>query len=130
MVYRRVHPNWINWATDPPEIASGAFQDTTPERAEELGYPGPGMSVHRAAVLAELGMVPRDLLAGHEEFGLVGIRVGDLRANEMGVDPRPEEADPTHAVVFPVEDGRVKRSRGMQKRTRDAAHWEIIPGEG
>lgn len=90
VLFRRVAPPLVDWDQPDeegrPRLHSGAFQDYTDERARELGYPGPSMSVHLASVLAEFGRAPQDLLAEYgPAYGLVRFTAGDLRAHSMGV---------------------------------------------
>ncbi len=126
VLYRRVHPNYVDVDEDGTlKVQSGAFQDASAEWAHEHGYPGPAMSVHLRSVLKSEGKHPSSVLEGLLGFGLVRLRAGDLRDHGMGIQRRPTEDDPSHAVVFAID--RSKRSGGQQKRTRDAAEWEITP---
>ncbi len=126
VLLRRVSPAYIEVSDDGTLVfRGGAFQDASEEWAWEHGYPAPAMSVHLLSVLESEGKDPSLLLEGFPRFGLVRLRSGDLREHGMGIQRRPTEDDPSHAVVFAI--GRPKRSGGQQKRTRDAAAWEITP---
>lgn len=130
VLFRRVAPDFIAWEQvdehGVPAFRSGAFQDYPEERARELGYPGPAMSVHLADILEQLGKSPEEFLAPHgPEFGLVCFPAGTLRAHDMGVQRRATDDDPSHAVVFATTRG--KRNRAQQKRTRESAQWVVPP---
>lgn len=130
VLLRRVAPEFIDMddldEEGRPRLSSAAFQDYQESRARELGYPGPAMSVHLASVLDESGKSAESVLVGQRPgFGLVRFTAGDVRAHSMGVQRRPTEDDPAHAVVFATN--RPKRSASQQKRVRDAAEWIVIP---
>lgn len=126
VLLRRVPPHYVEVdETGEVTVQSGAFQDASADWAHEHGYPGPAMSVHLLSVLMSEGRSPDSVLGGLPSFGLVRLLAGNLRQHGMGIQQRPTEDDPSHAVVFAV--GRPKRSGGQQKRTRDAAEWEIVP---
>src|SRR2546421_1120944 len=81
ILYRRIPNQWIDWTVneDSPRIRRAAFQDYSPRKAMEMGYPGACMSVGLSSVLEEQGRVPEELLEGWgDAYGLASVTAGDV----------------------------------------------------
>lgn len=114
------------------QISGNAFSDYPELRARELGYPGPCMSVALEAKLREHGFGPERLILDHPGYGVVRIRVEDLRSLtrsngeecHQGVMASPEETEPWHAVVFEPRGG--QRQKPVKAAIAAVAQW-VIP---
>jgi len=127
LLYRRVHPTWIDW-TDPdaPRVRRVAFQDQKEAVALEMGLPGPCLSVGLSSVLEEHNVDPAKMLESWGyEYGLASIRAGGARGSNQGVMRWPTEDEPWHGVVFAASGG--KRSSGVQSHLAQSAKWVHIP---
>lgn len=133
-VYRRIPPDALNWsslsAQGQPKINKNAFSDLPEEQARILGCPGRAMSVSIHSILMSHRLDPAVYLlsAQWQAYGLVRIRVRDLRAaGSQGLQPWPTDEDISHAVVFTTTAGAMKRNKGDERRTREAAEWVVVP---
>jgi hypothetical protein len=91
-------------------VSSAAFDDDVD---------GQPMSV----VVARSDRDPRDILVGHDGYGLVAISVEAAEAADQRVVWSPTADEPDHGhVIGPKTPGR-------RKRLRDSAHWVIRPPE-
>lgn len=66
---------------------------------------------------------PMEVLAGHEGFGLVELRIDDLGALGLAVVPNPLPNEPTHASVV----GDI--SHAVRKSVANQARW-VVPAGG
>jgi len=137
ILYRRVGWDAIGGRdrVPPGEIASfngNSFSDYPETKAREMGYPGPCMSVASAEVLTVNGSGPERLVDGFNGYGLVSLRVGDLRnltrvngqPCPQGVMLVPEDGQPWHAVVFCLSGH--QRTKPIKEAIRAIAEW-VIP---
>jgi hypothetical protein len=114
-----------------PRLTKNAFGDYSRDKAVELGYPGPCMSVAVSSIMLEQGQSPADLLIGFEGYGLAGIPAADLRGLErksgnpcpQGIMLAATPKEPWHAVVFSYNAG--MRSDGDRQAIADKAFWEV-----
>lgn len=104
ILYRRVRNDQWVWAEGRPQ--SGAFDDS-PD--------GSPMSVAIHSRLRAVGLEPKDLLAGHPQFGLVSLTVGFVRSLGFAVTADPPVAgEPAHAWVAGKKT--TSRKRRMAKK--------------
>ncbi len=135
-VYRRVDWDRIGGrrSCPPGEVArlsGNAFQDYDEEKARELGYPGPCMSVALGVALLARGHTPRQAIEKYQGYGLARVSVAALRRLRrhngspcpQGVMAAPTEAEPWHGVVFDYEPG--KRKGAVCTAICRVAQWEI-----
>lgn len=97
---RRINPDWIEPDLDAPHgwrPKSQAFQDM-----EQAGVRA--MSVHDESRLLAIGREVTDLLDGFVGYGLVALRVSDVRSLgytiAMAPDPNDTRCGAAHAHVF------------------------------
>lgn len=111
---RRVHPDWIirNENTGVTEVSTGAFSDSSD---------GTGMSASAAGLLSAAGMSEDDALAGYDGYGLVALRVGQVRELGQAIVRRPTDRDPAHVEVVG------KKTRAIKKAFKRAAVWVVCP---
>lgn len=131
-IYRVVRPIEIDWAdqlADGPGAASRAFQDYTVDKAQELGYAAPGMSVAIGPLLDELALEPTCMLQDFDDsHGIVVIRAGGLRTVDppVGIMRDPLVGRTWHGMVF--AKSRLRLSRGQKRSIRDQVlGWVHIP---
>jgi hypothetical protein len=136
VLYRRVDWDKIGGkAKYPPgeigKINSNCFTDYPAEKATDLGYPGPCMSVGVSTVLQDYEHEPSKMLEGFSDYGLACVTAGDLRKLTRGDgEPRPQgimlsptDDEPWHGVVFDLID--LQRSNATRKAVARIAAWEI-----
>jgi len=70
--------------------------------------------------VAAAGRDPREIMRGHEEFGLVELSIEDLEAAGQVLVPRPMEDDPHHAEV-------IGDKRTAKRELAKACRWVIPP---
>lgn len=110
-------PGTVVWRRIPPwHFPKKARQHRPDSPAFDDDEDGP-MSV----VVARADRDPREVLVGHDGFGLVELSLEDLEGvgQQLAADPLPEEAD--HALV--VGNKTDSRKRNMAK----AARWVVPP---
>lgn len=138
IVYRRVSWEKLGGRDacprgDTAKLSGNAFTDYPAEKALEMGFPGPCMSVDVSTVLSARGLTPDHVLRDLSGFGLAGVRAGDLRDLRrkngdpcpQGIMPAPTPAEPWHAVVFGAGLMK-KRSGGENRAIADVAFW-VLP---
>jgi hypothetical protein len=107
-VWRRIGPlQYTDHGDGRIEAMSGAFADSKESP----------LSVD----LAETAGSPQKTRQGWDQYGVVEIRVGDVRALGLGVTREPREGNDAHAYVHG------KKTKGVQRRLRQAASWVIKP---
>lgn|GEM_PF-6771375 len=74
--------------------------------------------------MIELGIHPRDLIAGHPGALLAYITAGVVRDHGKGVVREPVDDDPSHGNLTGPD------TTGIRKRLARTADWEIGPGAG
>lgn len=113
VLWRRV--NYLFWErlADGWRISSEAFANSSD---------GSGMSVHLVDVAREEGLTHRDLLPDPKEnWGVVALTAGQVRALRQIVVREPEPHDPSHAEVVGGKTSKVR------KRLRDRASIAFEP---
>lgn len=130
VAYRRVNPNWINWGVQDeagnPRVTSQAFQDCTPETAQRLGVPAPGMSLALSGVLERLGFEPDKILEPVDEsYGVVALEINSLRSLNQGVQRWPTDSESWHAIVF--DRSGTRRAKSICTAVAALASWVIVP---
>ena len=70
---------------------------------------GSGMSVHLASPLLAEGLAAENVVPDTAQFGVVAMRVGDLRACGQGVIRDPEVNDPHHCEVVGSKSSSVRK---------------------
>lgn len=74
-----------------------------------------------SVVIARPGREPQEVLAGHDGYGLVALRVEDLLSLQLIVAPNPLQTEPDHALVIGPKTDATRRA--MSK----LATWVIPP---
>ena len=107
-VFRRVPPPYLPKAEDVDRHpSSGAFNDSSD---------GSGMSVDM-----DQGQAPEESLRGYDGYGLVALRVRDLKAQGFSIVPAPLPENPHHAEV------RGKKTAGKRRQMAKDAEWLLLP---
>ena len=128
-LYRIVKNNAIIWKNDRAvRVKSPAFSDQSKARTIELGYPAVAMSVFLESEMKKLGLGPADLLRDPQwsgPYGVVHITAGQARNEEQGVERRPLDNSPAHAVVFATQ-GNERTLRQRQQLAKES-QIDILP---
>lgn len=113
-VYRRVTSEWhkVDPGTGKHRLTTAAFSDL-----------GGAMSVAIGVELEDGGHEPIEVVVDHPGYGLVALRVGELRRLGLGVIRSPTEGELCHGDVYG------KKTRSTKKKLRDLAelHWVLKP---
>ena len=138
VLYRRVSWDRIGGRQSCPSgeqarLSGNCFRDYPEDKAREMGYPGPCMSVGAETIFRQLGVDPRVMISGYEGYGLAAVTAGDLRglirssgaACPQGVMLRGTVEEPWHAVVFDL-GGSGKRPAAVCDAISRQAYW-VIP---
>jgi hypothetical protein len=136
ILYRRVDWDKIGGRDrcEPGEagrLNGNCFTDYSREKALELGYSEPCMSVGISTVLKELGLTPDKMLEGYEEYGLAQVSAAALRnLTRADGSPCPQgimlvetEEEPWHGVVFDLTNR--PRKTSVCKAIARVATWTI-----
>ena len=108
-VLRRIPPGRFVEDRDGPRPQSDNFSNS-PD--------GTGTSV---TILAE-GIDPRELLEGHDGFGLVSLSVQDIRDAGLGIVRKPiVGGDQNHAHI------QGKKKKKIERQLAGAAEWIVMP---
>lgn len=102
-------------------INANCFSDYPLEEAEQLGYPGPCMSVGVGSILIQQDVDPTVMLGNFPDYGLTATRVGDLRRLQkadgapcpQGIMLAPTATELWHGVVF---DASTRPRKGAVKK--------------
>lgn len=101
LVFRRISAAW--YAVDPQSgqrrLTSSAFSDLNG-----------AMSVALGVELAMANRDPREVIANHPGYGLVGLEVGELRKLRLGVVRSPTNGELCHGDVYGKKTKATKRS--------------------
>ena len=126
ILYRRASPGSFEWHGDElRRVTSFAFQDQSKDKTRAAGYPAVAMSVHLATTLENHRISPATLLEGYDGYGLVSLTAGLARANNQGVQRDPLSDDPSHALVFALEN--VKKNSKQKNQLAMGAEIVIEP---
>ena len=131
ILYRVVHPKFVDW-TKPdhdglPSMTTQVFQENRPERALELGYPEPAVSIAFAHILQSEGLAIDVLLEDFDDgWGIASLTVGAVREVVPAVGIRHDRIHrPWHGILFAVTRPRMK---GQEKGAlRDRARLVRSP---
>jgi len=122
ILYRRINAIWIDWHAQlagGPGLTRQAFQTYTAAKANDMGYPAPGMSVGSSVLLQRHGVEPVEMLAVHgDSYGLVGLSVERIRqvSPSLGIVSMPTDTEPWHAMVFPETRATFNKPQSGQLR--------------
>ena len=102
-LWRRVHPAWVilDQNRGGRRLTSQAFQN----------YPdNDAFSVCISCDAEEIGAAPRDLLAGHDGYGVASFSVGVARELNQGVVRVPDDRELAHGHVIGKKPKSVMRA--------------------
>jgi hypothetical protein len=125
---RRVNRAFIDWqpavGSGRPRISRQAFQTLDAETAATYGCPGPGMSFDVAAK-SDLITLP----SRYPGDGLVLVTAELIRRSSgWGIDFRPTDENPAHAVAFRFDGGRkVPNALGGALATMASERIIVLP---
>lgn len=131
-VYRLIKPVDIDFdrtLADGPYASSGSFQDYTAEKAAELGYPAPAMSIG-IGERHELAEDPLRMLhaLADKSYGLVRMRLAAVYQIDppVGIVLDPRDDAPWHGMIFATD--RLRFTKGQKNKLRECVdQWEYIP---
>jgi hypothetical protein len=136
VLYRRVTWDKIGGRDRCPSgmagtINANCFTDYPSERALELGYAGPCMSIGISTVLKSSGFTPDKMLEGYEGYGLAQVTASEIRSLIRGDgSPCPQgimlvetDMEPWHGIVFDLTDR--PRKAGARKAMARVASWAV-----
>ena len=114
-----------------PKLNGNCFTDYALEKAVELGYPGPCMSVGVSTVLGARNCGPERMLERFPGNGLAEVRAGDLRTLKrpdgapcpQGIMLAATDDEPWHGVVFDLAVG--LKSAATKNAIARLATWTI-----
>ena len=125
IIYRVVHPKFVDWTKlddiGLPLMTSQVFQENRPERARELGYPEPAVSIAFAHVLERDAQHIDVLLEDFDDsWGIAQLTVGSVREVVPEVGVRHDAIHrPWHGILFSVTRSQLKGEKGaLRDRAR------------
>jgi hypothetical protein len=116
------------------ELSENAFRDYSSEKAAEMGFDGPCMSIGILSVLISEGRTAADWRDDWgKSYGIARFTAGQVRQLVLvdaaktpcpqGVMASPTDAEPWHGVVFDLSG--VRRKASVCKRIKVCAEWEV-----
>lgn len=112
------------WRRIPPRhfVFDENLGQVRPSSAAFDNHPdGSPMSVLLAGAVRAQSRAERDVLSGHDGFGLAAITAGLARRCDQGVAREPVPNEPVHAVVF----GRKPKS--IRRKLAKGSRWAVRP---
>ena len=119
VLLRRIPPWHIKNLKGTLHVSSAAFDD---ERKKFAGLES-SMSTYVERRMKEFGREPKDILEGHEGFGLMGFLADVAKKQGLVAILWEHEGDEGHALVLG------KKSKPMRRILRSSSRWVIMPPE-